>query len=359
MTFRDTLFFIGQCLTINHEEKNKLVIETHLATAVVDWEAVVKVSSAHYVMPALYLNLSRANFLHYLPEDLVAFMEHITNMNRERNEQLIAQSKELNALLQANGIPPIFLKGIGNLLDGLYKDIGERMVGDIDFLVAKEHFFRAVAILKDHHYIASGTYERGFHWHYPRLIHQQKIGAVEIHDKILKDHFQDELGIGFIDHLKTLPTNILVLSDHNKLLATTLQKIINDNLYHKKNITLRTAYDVFLISKLVKMDISSIQLQGVHTKLTNYLSCIQHLLSHPTSIIVSENPHTKKYIKKFEKVLHQNSLELFKNDLVDFFITNKNRMQILKFSFNDATYRKYVLKRIFQLDFYRELMKKK
>ena len=75
--------------------------------------------------------MKRANFLHYLPEELVTYMEHITKLNRERNEQIIAQAKELNILLLANNITPIFLKGTGNLLAGIYDDVAERMVGEL------------------------------------------------------------------------------------------------------------------------------------------------------------------------------------------------------------------------------------
>jgi hypothetical protein len=46
------------------------------------------------VFPALYCNLQRANFLHYLPEELVTYMKHITNLNRERNEEIITLARE-------------------------------------------------------------------------------------------------------------------------------------------------------------------------------------------------------------------------------------------------------------------------
>jgi hypothetical protein len=71
----------------------------------------------------LYCNLKRADFLHYLPTDLVAYMKHITDLNRERNQQIVEQAKEINELLLTNNITPIFLKGTGNLLEGLYDDI--------------------------------------------------------------------------------------------------------------------------------------------------------------------------------------------------------------------------------------------
>ena len=79
-------------------------------------------------------------------------MEHITDINRERNKQIISQAKELNTLLLANNITPIFLKGTGNLLAGFYEDIAERMVGDIDFIFSKEDYPKAITILREFGY---------------------------------------------------------------------------------------------------------------------------------------------------------------------------------------------------------------
>ena len=130
------MFFIAKCLTISLEEKNRDEIELVLKTTDLDWESVVKVSTSHYVFPALYCNFKRAN-LKYLPADLVDYMKHITDLNRDRNSQILQQAQELNSLLLANNIRPIFLKGTGNLLAGIYADNGERMVGDIDFLCSE------------------------------------------------------------------------------------------------------------------------------------------------------------------------------------------------------------------------------
>jgi hypothetical protein len=79
-------------------------------------------------------------------------MKHITNLNRDRNTQIIQQAQELNGLLLANSITPIFLKGTGNLLAELYEDIAERMVGDIDFIFSKEDYPKAITILREFGY---------------------------------------------------------------------------------------------------------------------------------------------------------------------------------------------------------------
>ncbi|MDA9277741.1 nucleotidyltransferase family protein, partial [Polaribacter sp.] len=119
MSYKETLYFIAKSLTISLEEENRDEIEFILKTTDVDWEAVVKVSTSHYVFPAMYCNFKRVDFLKYLPADLVDYMKHITDLNRDRNVQILQQAKDLNSLLLANNIRPIFLKGTGNLLAGI------------------------------------------------------------------------------------------------------------------------------------------------------------------------------------------------------------------------------------------------
>ena len=104
MNYKESLYFIAKCLTISLEVKNRQEIEKQLQSDRIDWDAVVKVSTSHYVFPSLYCNLKRADFLKYLPQDLVSYMQYITNINRERNKQIILQANELNNVLLANNI---------------------------------------------------------------------------------------------------------------------------------------------------------------------------------------------------------------------------------------------------------------
>ncbi len=112
MNYKETLYFISKCLTISLEEQNRNEIEYILKTTHIDWDSVVEVSTSHLVLPALYCNLMRSKFLRFLPEELVTYMEYITSLNRARNEEIISQAREINTLLLANKITPIFLKGV-------------------------------------------------------------------------------------------------------------------------------------------------------------------------------------------------------------------------------------------------------
>ena len=65
MNYKEILYFVATCLTISLEDKNRLAIQKQLQSDTIDWDAVVKVSTAHYVFPALYCNLKRVNFLQW------------------------------------------------------------------------------------------------------------------------------------------------------------------------------------------------------------------------------------------------------------------------------------------------------
>ena len=59
MNYKETLFFVAKCLTINHEGHNKRIVEEMLQSNTVDWFAVVRFSSTYLVYPALYCNLKK------------------------------------------------------------------------------------------------------------------------------------------------------------------------------------------------------------------------------------------------------------------------------------------------------------
>ena len=79
MNYKEILFFIAKCLTISLEAKNRQQIEKQLKSTSIDWDTVVKVSTAHYVFPALYCNLKRVDYLKYLPHELVNYMGLLSN----------------------------------------------------------------------------------------------------------------------------------------------------------------------------------------------------------------------------------------------------------------------------------------
>jgi hypothetical protein len=271
LNYKETLYFIAKCLTISLEEKNRQEIEKQLKSTSIDWDTVVKVSTSHYIFPAIYCNLKRADFLQYLPVDLVTYMKQITNLNRDRNKQIIQQAQELNTLLLANNIRAIFLKGTGNLLAGIYEDIAERMVGDIDFIFSKEDYPKAITMSREFGYseVERLKYYNPNKRHYRRLQKENNIAAIEIHKELLIEKYANEFNYSFAEKDSQFIKGVTVLSYANKLNLSIIANQINDIGFYYKTIALRNAYDVFLLSKKTnaKAAVNSLD------KLTNPLNC--------------------------------------------------------------------------------------
>ena len=328
------------------EDKNRLEIEKQLQLKIIDWEAVVEVSTAHYVFPAMYCNLKRVGFLRYLPQELVNFMEHITNLNRERNDQIITQAQELNTLLLNNNITPIFLKGTGNLLEGLYEDIGERMVGDIDFLFSEKDFIKAIDILKKDNYTKPESeliYFQGFR-HYSRLVKQKNIAAVEIHKEVTIEKYRGEFNCEMISKNAQQINDFSVLSFENQLSLSIISSQINDYGFEFNRFSLRNAYDVFLLSK--KVDAKKVI--SKFTELKNPLNCFlancNLVFGDLESLEYHKTKKAKSYLKAFNKSLYKSKSNLKIN--FKLFKINLNRQFgiVCKSIFNSEN-RKWLLNR--------------
>ena len=305
MNYKESLFFVAKCLTINHEEHNKIIIENLLKSNTVDWDAVVKLSSDHYVFPALYCNLKRASFLSYVPAELVEYMKYFTDLNRNRNKKIIEQAKELNELLLQNKITPIFLKGTGNLLEGLYEDIGERMVGDIDFIFSKQDFEKTYLLLIKNGYSKLNDLEivRPDHRHLPRLIKDNKIAAIEIHKEILIEKYTQEFNYDFIKNSKQTINNVTVISFENQLILSVVAAQINDYGFDNKNLTLRNAYDVFILSKKTIAKNAFSVFYELENPLTCFLASCYEVFNKPETLQYFESKKIAQYLVGFNKNL--------------------------------------------------------
>jgi hypothetical protein len=347
LNYKETLFFIAKCLTISLEEKNRDEIEFILKTTDLDWDAVVKLSTSHYVFPALYCNFKRADFLKYLPSDLVEYMIHITNLNRDRNTQIIQQAQELNILMLANNIRPIFLKGTGNLLERLYEDVGERMVGDIDFLFSEEDFFNAIDILKKDNYSKSEgelDYFQGFR-HYSRLVKPANIAAVEIHNEVTIEKHRGEFNCEMISKDAQQINDFSVLSFENQLSLSIITSQINDYGFEFNRFSLRNAYDVFLLSKKVNTK----KVISKFSKLKNPLNCFAAncnlVFGDLKSLEYDKTKEAENYQKAFNKSLYKSKSNL----KINFKLTTINLIRrfgiVCKSIFNSKN-RKWLLNRI-------------
>ena len=341
MNYKETLFFIAKCLTISLEEKNRDEIETFLKTTDVDWDAVVKVSTAHYVFPALYCNFKRADFLKYLPADLVEYIIHITNLNRDRNTQIIQQAQELNSLLLANNIKPIFLKGTGNLLAGMYEDIAERMVGDIDFIFSKEDYPKAIIILRELGYSEVNKYKYHFpnKKHYRRLQKENNIAAIEIHKELLDiKKYVNEFNYSFVEKDNQIVNGVTILSYANKLNLSIIANQINDSGFYYKTIALRNAYDVLLLSKKTNTKDAVNALDKLANPLNCFLAACYEVFDRVDSLKYNNTKKTAYYLSVFKSQFANSKTTKIRHKFIKTYLFLKTRLNIL---YKSIIYKEY------------------
>ena len=356
MNFKETLFFVAKCLTISLDDKNKLSVEKHLKSKNIDWDSVVKVSTTHLVFTTLYCNLQRCSLLHYLPKDLVTYMKHITDLNRARNKKIIMEARELNNLLLAKGIKPIFLKGTANLLAGIYEDIAERMVGDIDFIFSEKDYPKAITLLKNNEYREVEKYDYSFSTenpffpgekHYPRLEKEDQVAAIEIHHKILvKKKYLNEFNYSLIEKDCQIVDKIRILSYSNKLKLTIIANQINDSGFKFKNIPLRNAYDVFILSKKTNAKAAVNTLERLNHPLNCFLAACFEIFSQADSLKYNVNKKTGTYLGIFKKQFANIKATKSRWKMIQIYLFLMTRLDIIYKSIFYKKYRAWLVKRI-------------
>lgn len=163
------------------------------------WERLVYICSNNLVIPALYLQIQRKGLSTCFPADLMVYMQEITEANRERNEAVLEQMRRLSAYFTAHGVRHLYLKGAAMLGGGFYADPAERMLRDIDILIAAEDQLRAYHLLRKQGYrevLSGGVQYKTLEdylkaKHLPAICHPEEIAAVELHNH-LHDTFQRE-----------------------------------------------------------------------------------------------------------------------------------------------------------------------
>ena len=120
------------------------VIIDKIENNAIDWLRFVSFCSNHLILPVIYLKFKSHALIKYLPEELSDFLKEVYELNLSRNNQILEQIHEITDILNKGNIFPVFLKGVGNLLDKLYSDVGERILGDIDLLVPVNQYLLCV-----------------------------------------------------------------------------------------------------------------------------------------------------------------------------------------------------------------------
>ena len=159
----------------------------------INFEKLITLTSGHLMLPALFFNIQKKKASYLFPEDFIAYIKSIYAINKARNEILLEEAKELSELLVENNIKHIFLKGTALLLSNVFEDIGERMIGDIDFIIQGKDEEKIKKVLEKNKYCSKKPFSlfRFFkHQTSSKETHKNKIIAIEPHLKLLDARYR-------------------------------------------------------------------------------------------------------------------------------------------------------------------------
>jgi hypothetical protein len=255
MNNKELFYFLGQCLMLDEQPKKREEVIEKINTGNIDWQNFVTLGSNHLVLPAIFLKFEKHNLSNYLPVDLPPFLKEIYDLNNLRNEQILFQIKEVTALLNKNNIYPLFLKGAAHLLVGLYTGIGERILGDIDFLVPEKDYLPTAILLEAEGYStiegSPAYFEPETLKHYPRLMKPGSPADLEIH-RLLTNDSLSWFNTAIMEREKKPVIAIsgcFVPSDKQMIIHNFVHSQLSHDGHINGLLSFRDLYDLYLLSK--------------------------------------------------------------------------------------------------------------
>jgi len=300
-----TLLFIGKCLTLRGCPGKIQEIEAIIKSGIINWERVVFTGSRHLVLPALLVNLRESDLLHKIPDEIADHLTLIYNLNLQRNTEIIELANRITEALNRENIKPVFLKGVAYLLSDFYADRGERMVGDIDFLVTLPELERSVEVLKKLGYNNNYKINTGnnrYIVHYPRLKNYNEVAAIEVHIRIVHCKY-DRFIIyeSFFNEKEKLPGRGLAysLSLKHRILHNIVHEYVHHRVYFWHNVSLRQCYDLFLMAQHTDAQAAVDKIGHFPKNLNNYLAITDYLFDSGLGLHYKKSLSGYLFIKRF------------------------------------------------------------
>jgi len=254
MTNNEIFYFTGKCLTIEEHAGFREEIIEKIKDDSIDWQRFVGFCSNHLILPLIYAKFQSQHIIEFLPDELSEYLKEIYDLNLTRNNQILKQLQEITEILNQNNIYPVFLKGTGHLLNGLYSNIGERMIGDIDFLVPEKEYLLAAQLIEKEGYSADCPEYLDVKSikHYPRLFKSDVPADIEVHRLPVSEEYQSWFNPEIIfDEKKTVSSlnGCFVLSNKHNIILNFIHSQLLHGGHLNGIVSFRDLYDLYLLSK--------------------------------------------------------------------------------------------------------------
>lgn len=350
-------YFLGNILALDIVPEGKDNVVEKLDSATINWEGFVKTGSDNLVLPAVYLKLKGTGLISFLPPELNEYLLEVLMLNRERNLKILHQAEYVKNLLLNKGIHAVFLKGTANLLDGLYKDKGERMLYDIDILVEKHKMIEAAAILRAAGFFTQKKFiPRSLEstMHYPILLRDDFVAGVEIHRLPVQYLYHTKFESVWT-HQNKKPSSrekgFWVMGHKERIIHNFLHAQLMHSGHYHGNVSLRDLYDLMLLGQKERLPEVFREYGYDRSKTTAYLKLMHKVFDLEMPHELGKNLRGNLFLWRHHKVLQLNSRNLKRYHLI-FLILQKYVVLPGRVIWNKSA-RNYVWSRLTDKQWYR------
>jgi hypothetical protein len=348
--------FLCGCLTQNLSEALRDELRHIALSGSVRWVTFVELASNCLVAPAL-LAAARENGLDdSLPMDVVAYLEGMATLNRQRNELIRTQAVELASILNDQNVAPVLLKGGAHLFSGLYADPGHRVMIDLDILIPVDRLFDCASALRRHGYEV--LWDNGYpaHHHYPPLGRPGGIVSVELHVEALDYPYERLLGPAEI--FKTALTlncggaSLAVPSPQARTVHAIAHAQLSNHDYVYGSLALRELVDFAHLCRIYKNDIDWADIRRRFAECRAVTALGYHALAAKTLLGVPVDPEVRT--SATARVLYRRAAwQVSAPGLLDLGIRLLRPWLLLRRGLSRATLRKRLLQSLCDLTWYR------
>lgn len=272
-----TYYLIGNLLSTDSSSNRRESIIKSFESPNLSWTLFISMGSNHLVLQTIYCKLLEHALIEYIPLEVLDHLKYIYDLNCKRNTEILEQVSDINSLLSGQGIVPLYLKGVGNIIDGLYADMAERIMHDIDLLVPDEQWEESANILMKNGYLGIKKYEPGKRTemkHYPTLSKPGTRAPVEIHRIPVDYKFSGAFGAEEVWQHKKLVAgsiNCYVMCDRHKMIHNFIHSQLHHDGHLYAKVFLRNLYDLLLLSKHENLEDVFTGMNNYHKQAASYL----------------------------------------------------------------------------------------
>ncbi len=351
-------YLSGQILALDCIPENREKIAAVFLSSSMNWNGFVKMGSDNYVLPALYLKLQQYNLTPYLPEPLNEYLQEVLALNRERNLSVMREAVLVRDVFLKENIECLFMKGTGNILDGLYSDIGERMLYDLDVLVGEGNMLKAAGVLRNHGFFTQKEFiPRAVEstMHYPILLRSDLVAGVEIHRMAVQYLYQNKFS-----NQRILENRVAANKEKGFWLMQPADRLVHNFLHaqlmhsghYHADVSLRDLYDLLLLSR--KVDALDTFLHFGHYKQASlaYLKLMHKVFGLPMPRQLASSKYGYFFLKRHQVTLQMSSAQLRRYHLLIMFFQKYGVLPLRVLWSRKA--RNYVFSRLSNRNWYHE-----